>query len=424
MNRGAFQREVLRIVVITVGGLAAGWSMDYPLYGLLAGLAVSHLFSLRNANAFYRWSFRTGPAPQDSGLIGYGTDRVIRREKTLKNRLLNQAKLLQRYNQGIESLQDGVIILNEEGHINTFNGAAARVLRLRQDDVGQHVKNLIRAPQFVRFYDKGDFSEPLQFELRNYVLQIQVTEFGLDQKIMLVRNVTERKRVEVMRQNFIADVSHELRTPLTVINGYLEMFNDMEVPTPMVRAMKQMKSQSERMTNLVNDLIELSKLESASSERSRELFSLSGLCQQVIGEMKGFSETAKVHFKPVDNTKFMIEGFEAEMHSVLTNLMTNGIKYGSNEEIFVSLSTSDRGIKVSIKDKGPGIPPQHLTRLTERFYRVDESRESAVGGSGLGLAIVKHALEHHDSELEIESIQGKGSTFSFVIPSLRNIDKV
>jgi two-component system phosphate regulon sensor histidine kinase PhoR len=104
--------------------------------------------------------------------------------------------------------------------------------------------------------------------------------------------------------------------------------------------------------------------------------------------------------------------------------MTNGIKYGSNEEIFVSLSTSDRGIKVSIKDKGPGIPPQHLTRLTERFYRVDESRESAVGGSGLGLAIVKHALEHHDSELEIESIQGKGSTFSFVIPSLRNIDKV
>jgi two-component system phosphate regulon sensor histidine kinase PhoR len=104
------------------------------------------------------------------------------------------------------------------------------------------------------------------------------------------------------------------------------------------------------------------------------------------------------------------------MHSVLTNLMTNGIKYGSNEEIFVALSTSERGVKVTIKDKGQGIPPQHLTRLTERFYRVDESRESAVGGSGLGLAIVKHALEHHDSELEIESIQGQGSTFSFTVP--------
>jgi two-component system phosphate regulon sensor histidine kinase PhoR len=416
VNRGAFQREVLRIVVITVGGLAAGWSMDYPLYGLLVGLFVSHLFSLRNANALYKWSYREGAPPQDNGLIGYATDRIIRREKTLKNRLLNQAKLLQRYNQGIESLQDGVMILNEDGHINTFNGAAARVLRLRKDDVGQHVKNLIRVPQFVRFFDKGDFSEPLQFEFRNYTLQAQVTEFGLDQKIMLIRNVTERKRVEVMRQNFIADVSHELRTPLTVINGYLEMFRDMDVPTPMVRAMKQMSSQSERMTCLVNDLIELSKLESASSERSREPFSLGLLCQQVIGEMKGFSDNAKVHFTPVNNDDFVIEGFETEMHSVLTNLMTNGIKYGSNEEIFVALSTSERGVKVTIKDKGQGIPPQHLTRLTERFYRVDESRESAVGGSGLGLAIVKHALEHHDSELEIESIQGQGSTFSFTVP--------
>lgn len=415
MRQGAFQREILRIVIITLAGVAAGWSMDYALYGLIAGLTVSQIFSLRIANALYKWSYRVGPPPQDNGLIGYGTDRIIRREKTQKNRLLNQAKLLQRYNQGIESLQDGVIILNEDGHINTFNGAAARVLRLRKDDVGQHVKNLIRVPQFVRFFDKGDFSEPLPFELRNYSLQLQVTEFGLDQKIMLIRNVTERKRVEVMRQNFIADVSHELRTPLTVINGYLEMFNDMDVPPKMARAMKQMTSQSERMTCLVNDLIELSKLESASSERSRAAFDLGHLCQQVMGEMKGFSENAKMHFKSVENVNLTVEGFEDEMHSVLTNLMTNGIKYGSNEEIFITINTSDRGIKVTIKDKGQGIPPQHLTRLTERFYRVDESRESAIGGSGLGLAIVKHALEHHDSELEIESIQGKGSTFSFTV---------
>lgn len=419
MRQGAFQREILRIVIITLAGLAAGWSMDYALYGLIAGLTVSQLFSLRIANALYKWSYRAGPPPQDNGLIGYGTDRIIRREKTQKNRLLNQAKLLQRYNQGIESLQDGVIILNEDGHINTFNGAAARVLRLRKDDVGQHVKNLIRVPQFVRFFDKGDFSEPLQFELRNYSLQLQVTEFGLDQKIMLIRNVTERKRVEVMRQNFIADVSHELRTPLTVINGYLEMFNDMDVPLPMARAMKQMTSQSERMTCLVNDLIELSKLESASSERSRETFDLGDLCQQVMGEMKGFSDNAQMHFKSVENANLKVEGFEDEMHSVLTNLMTNGIKYGSNEEIFITISTSDRGIKVTIKDMGKGIPPQHLTRLTERFYRVDESRESTIGGSGLGLAIVKHALEHHDSELEIESIQGKGSTFSFTVPGIQ-----
>ncbi|GAA6145045.1 phosphate regulon sensor histidine kinase PhoR [Thalassolituus maritimus] len=417
MYQGALQRELLRVSIIILAGFAVGWSVDYPLYGLIVGLIVSQIFSIRHASSIFKWSYRQGPAPQDNGLIGYAADRIIRREKTLKERLLNQAKMLQRYNQGIEALKDGVVVLDSVGHIDTFNSAATRMLLLRKNDSGQHITHFVRAPHFVRYFRKADFSEPLQFDLRTFSLQVQITEFGVDQKIMLIRDVTERKRVETMRQDFIADVSHELRTPLTVINGYLEMLTDMDVPAPLAKALAQMGSQSSRMTNLVNDLIQLSKLESASRERNGVVFNLTNLCEQVAGEMKGYSDTASVIVEA--EGRLMIDGFKDEMHSALTNLITNAIKYGDGEQVRVSLTQMDRGLEVAVKDKGPGIPPEHLARVTERFYRVDESRESTVGGSGLGLSIVKHALEHHDAELKIESVIGQGSTFSFVIPAFR-----
>ncbi|TPD55136.1 MAG: phosphate regulon sensor histidine kinase PhoR [Thalassolituus maritimus] len=417
MYQDALQRELFRVGIIVLAGVAAGWSVGYSLYGLLIGLAISQVISIRQASSIFKWSYRQGPAPQDSGLIGYSADRIIRREKTLKDRLLNQAKILQRYNQGIEALKDGVVVLDSAGHITTFNSAATRMLYLRKDDSGQHLTHLIRVPQFVRYFRSNDFGEPLQFDLRNVSLQVQITEFGIDQKIMLVRDVTERKRVETMRQDFIADVSHELRTPLTVINGYLEMLSDMDTPAPLTKALNQMGSQANRMTNLVNDLIQLSKLESASRERDGMAFDLTALCHQVAGEMKGYSGDAVVSINT--DRSLIIDGFKEEMHSALTNLVTNAIKYGDGKQVDIAIASNDRGIEVAVTDRGPGIPPEHLSRVTERFYRVDESRESTVGGSGLGLSIVKHALEHHDAELKIESTQGQGSTFSFVVPSFR-----
>ncbi len=417
MRQGAFQREVFRIIIICALGLAAGLSVGEPLFGLLGGLIVSQIISVRIATTLYRWAHRQGEAPQDNGLVGYSADRLVLREKNLKNRLLKQATQLQRYSQGIESLQDGVIILDQNGHITTFNGAAVRMLRLRKDDAGQHIKNLIRAPQFVRYFDKADYSEPLQFDIRMLSLQLQITEFGLEQKVMLIRDVTEKKRVETMRQNFIADVSHELRTPLTVINGYLEMFTGMDTPAPMARALEQMESQSRRMTGIVNDLIELSKLESASSERSGEWFSINTLCHEIVDQLQSYREDS--HLRINGKVKAEIEGFPQEMRSVLTNLITNALKYGDDGDVMISLEHSLKGLKISVRDHGPGIPPEHINRLTERFYRVDESRESEIGGSGLGLSIVKHALEHHDATLQIDSAEGEGSTFSFVIPSFR-----
>ncbi|MDF1763745.1 MAG: phosphate regulon sensor histidine kinase PhoR [Oleibacter sp.] len=428
MHQGALQREILRVAVIVGAGLAAGWSIEYPLYGLLVGLVISQIFSIKNADTLFRWSYRSGPAPHDSGLVGYAADRIQRRENQLKGRIVQQATQIQRINQGIESLVDGVVILNNEGYIANFNAAAIKMLRLQKGDRGQHIKNFIRVPQFVRYFDAADFTEPLQFELRHLSLQIQLTESGTDQKIVLIRDVTERKRVETMRQNFIADVSHELRTPLTVINGYLEMLSEAELPSAVQKAIGHMDSQSRRMTAIVNDLIELSKLESASSERGGQWFDIAHMCNEVIDSLQNFqyskadsgdASDKQNHIRLQSTNNAEVEGFPDEMRSVLTNLITNALKYGQDSEVIVELTFSLKGLRVSVKDKGIGIPQDHISRITERFYRVDESRESDIGGSGLGLAIVKHALEHHDSALIIESTVGVGSTFSFVIPAFR-----
>jgi two-component system phosphate regulon sensor histidine kinase PhoR len=421
LHQSAWQGELTKTGVVIALGLASGWTVEQPLYGLLIGVTVALVISLRTMGALYKWSYRQGTAPQDSGLIGYSVDKLIRREKNLKSKLAQQAKQLRRYNQGIESLHDGVVVIDKEGYITTFNAAASRLLALRKEDTGQHIKNLIRTPRFIKYFDKGDYSDSLQFDTYNITqlsVQVQITQFGIDQKVMLIRDMTERKRVETMRQNFIADVSHELRTPLTVITGYLEMFSDMELPNSLGKAMGQMNSQGQRMKSLVNDLIELSKLESANTERAGERLSLQHLGHSVVDQLQQYGESQIVFHC---DQEFAIDGFNDEMSSVLSNLITNAVKYGNGSDVQFRIEENDNGIRVSVSDQGIGIPPEHIAHLTERFYRVDDSRESSVGGSGLGLAIVKHALEHHDTWLEVESEIGKGTTFSFIIPQERVI---
>lgn len=420
MQQLAWQMEFLRIFVTIALGLALGWSTGYPTWGLIAGLCVSLIMIFRAMTALYRWTHGQGMAPQD-GLIGFSVDRLIRREKKLLSKIADQAAQLRRYRQGIESLHDGVVILTgDEGYITTFNSAAARLLGLRREsDQGQIITHLIRDHHFKRYLKDGNYSEPIQFDIRHrkeFSLQVQVTEYGSDQKVMLVKDITERKRVEVMRQNFIADVSHELRTPLTVINGYLEMLTDVDLPPAFERALAQMDDQSKRMQALVNDLIQLSKLESDTSNSLGDWFNVKALAETVVDQLQAISN-GRIQFRCFKTIEIL--GQTDEMNSILTNLLSNAIKYGGEGPITFTIAPFLDGVKVSINDQGPGIPARHLSRLTERFYRVDESRESKIGGSGLGLAIVKHALERLDTTLDIESVLGKGSTFSFTIPGDR-----
>lgn len=434
MQQIAWQREFLRIVFIVALATAAGMSFDKPFWGAMIGLVVSQILMMRRLNELFRWSNNQGPAPQDSGLVGYSADVLIRRERILKKKISRQKKQLKRIAAGIESLQDGVLIVDQSGYMNAFNRASCHLLGLRVDtDKGQHITNLIRAPRFVKYFEKGDYSEVIELESPhrlNLIVQIQVTQFGTDQKVLIVRDVTERQRVEQMRQNFIGDVSHELRTPLTVVNGYLEMLADADMNPGMMRAVRQMSEQTDRMKSLVNDLLHLSKLESNNAGIGNEWFEFQPLCAMSVDQLRAYTPVsltgekfpeAKIHCDCISDIEIL--GFSDEISSILTNLITNAIKYGRKEgqaaQVSIGIKTMASGIEVSVADKGEGIAPIHLAHLTERFYRVDESRESTVGGSGLGLAIVRHALEHHDAPLKIDSTLGRGSRFSFTIPSER-----
>lgn len=434
MQQIAWQRELLRIIFIVALAAVAGMTFERPLLGALIGLVVSHVLILRRLNELFRWSNNLGPAPQDSGLVGYSADVLIRRERVLKKTITRHKKQLKRISEGIESLQDGVLIVDQGGCLNAFNRASCHLLGLRSDsDKGQHITNLIRAPRFVKYFDKGDYSDLIELEAPhrvNLIVQIQITQFGIDQKVLIVRDVTERQRVEQMRQNFIGDVSHELRTPLTVINGYLEMLVDADVSPAVNRAVRQMSDQSERMKSLVNDLLHLSKLESNNAGIGNKWFAFKPLCTITVDQLRAYIPVSLTGEKLAEATidcsceaDIEILGFSDEISSVLCNLITNAIKYGHKENqpanVHISTKMLSTGVEIAVADQGDGIAPNHLAHLTERFYRVDSSRESTVGGSGLGLAIVRHALEHHDSELKIESVLGKGSRFSFLIPADR-----
>lgn len=434
MQQIAWQREFLRIVIIVAIATAAGMSFDRPLLGAFIGLAVSQILMFRRLNELFRWSNNRGPAPQDSGLVGYSADVLIRRERVLNKKIDKQGKQLKRIAEGIESLQDGVLIADQIGNLTAFNRAACHLLGLRIDsDIGQHITNLIRAPRFIKYFEKGDYKEVIELESphrSNLIVQIQVTQFGIDQKVLIVRDVTERQRVEQMRQNFIGDVSHELRTPLTVINGYLEMLADADASPGIARAVRQMSEQADRMKDLVNDLLHLSKLESNNAGIGYDWFEFQPLCAVIVDQLRAYVPIStngeklpapEIHCECASDIEIL--GFTEEFSSILSNLITNAVKYGHKEgqpaKIHLGIHISNLGFEFSVTDQGEGIAANHLAHLTERFYRVDESRESTVGGSGLGLAIVRHALEHHDSQLKIESTLGKGSRFSFIIPAER-----
>lgn len=434
MQQIAWQRELLRIIFIVAIATAAGMTFERPLLGALIGLAVSQILMFKRLNELFKWSNSQGPAPQDSGLVGYSADVLIRKERVLNKKIARQAKQLKRIAEGIESLQDGVLIVDQAGYMNAFNRASCHLLGLRVDtDKGQHITNLIRAPRFVKYFEKGDYSEVLELESPhrlNLIVQVQVTQFGIDQKVIIVRDVTERQRVEQMRQNFIGDVSHELRTPLTVVNGYLEMLADADMNPGVMRAVRQMSEQTERMKSLVNDLLHLSKLESNNAGIGNEWFEFQPLCAVSVDQLRAYTPVsltgekfpeAVIHCDCASNIEIL--GFADEISSILSNLITNAIKYGRKEgkaaQVHISIKDLNHGIEIAVADQGEGIAPNHLAHLTERFYRVDESRESTIGGSGLGLAIVRHALEHHDAQLKIDSTLGRGSCFSFTIPAER-----
>jgi two-component system phosphate regulon sensor histidine kinase PhoR len=241
--------------------------------------------------------------------------------------------------------------------------------------------------------------------------------------MLVARDITEIARVEAMRRDFVANVSHELRTPITVIVGFLEAFEDMPEPDPVQfrKHIPLMREQSDRIRRLVDDLLTLARLESE-PETKDEAVDMVSLAERLAREAETMSQ-GKHQVDLVLSNHARLIGNSQELYSALANLVSNAVRYTpAGGRIGLRWGVSAAGDQVfSVQDSGDGIEPQHIPRLTERFYRVDQGRSRASGGTGLGLAIVKHVLQRHQARLRIESTMGKGSTFSASFPVERVI---
>jgi two-component system, OmpR family, phosphate regulon sensor histidine kinase PhoR len=360
-----------------------------------------------------------------------------------KDQLLAQSdQRLQEFLQAIQASPNGVLLLDNQGRIEWCNQTGAQLLEIdAQRDLLQHVTNLVRSPEFITYLQAGEYDTEVIFETGSSTAQhpkrlsAQMHRYGsnvqgqVSRLLMLVQDITALELAEAQRRDFVANVSHEIRTPLTVLSGFIETLQNLPLDeSQRSRYLGLMHEQSQRMQTLVSDLLTLSRLEASPVPNFDTVVSVRQICTQLESEARALMQvldlqsdsTHRLHFHaPEQDFKLLCD--RTELLSATGNLVQNALRYtppgGAIEVRWVLLP--DGRAEFSVQDSGTGIAPEHLPRLTERFYRVDRSRSRESGGTGLGLSIVKHVVQRHGAELKIESELGKGSRFAFTLPANR-----
>ncbi|MFV8782976.1 phosphate regulon sensor histidine kinase PhoR [Microbulbifer sp. SA54] len=421
--------EFARFVVIALVTTILGFSTGHWWLALCAGLTVYLFWILWQQNQFDRWlsNGRRGPAPTSFGVWGDISDDFYRLQRRHRKEKQKLHAMLRRVQDSTSALREGIVALEDEGNLAWWNPAAEQMLRLRPDDAGQPLVNFVRDPRFVEHMyqrvvlQKTANQEPITLPAPgddSRILQMEVTRFGQDEALVIVRDITRLHNLEQMRRDFVANVSHELRTPLTVIAGYLETLQSSgQAPRNWDRPLAQMSEQTTRMTSLVNDLLLLARLETSERDSGRDKVSVRELMERVASEARALS--GERHALTVEcDEDCILTGDSGELHSAFANLALNAVKYSPDGgPIELRWYRDDRGGHYAVKDCGIGIDPVHIPRLTERFYRVDAGRSRESGGTGLGLAIVKHVLLRHSASMSVVSTPGRGSTFTLNFPA-------
>ena len=348
--------------------------------------------------------------------------RINSQQRKLRNRKKKYHRLLREVRQSTDAISDAGIILNAESEIQWFTPAATRLLGFDPArDMNQRIDNLLRHPDFVRYLENPDgdavtIPSPINDTDQ---LSVQIIPYGVEQRMAIIRDVTHQLQLERMRQDFVANASHELRSPLTVIGGYLDaLAEDQDLPDAWVAPMGEMQRQVERMTRILEELIELTRMETAGREADYAFVSIADLLERIRQEFVARQNTPELTFNISSEVGLL--GSESELYSVFYNLISNAVRFTPNDgKVVITWSANPTGAEFTVADTGVGIPEELIPRITERFFRVDPGRSREMGGTGLGLAIVKHALQRHHGTLTIESQLGEGSTFRCEFPESR-----
>ena len=394
---------------------------------LALGFMARILFHLRRLAALDNWldDPEQRQVPDSTGVWGEVFVRINKMVRQQRKEREQRIAALHDMEQATAALPEGVVILDDADHVEWCNPLAEQHFGLDAGrDIGQQITYLARQPAFVQYLDMQHFDEPLILRgtrQDDLVLSIKLIAYGDGKKLVISRDITHLERIETMRRDFVANVSHELRTPLTVVNGFIETMHDMSnLDNDMARrALQLMGEQTYRMEHLVDDLLTLSRLENSLNALQEDTVDVCGMLQALQREGKTLSG-GRHEIRLELGSETDLCGNAEELRSAFGNLVTNAVRYTpEGGKIVLRWQERDGQPVFSVQDSGIGIASQHISRLTERFYRVDRSRSRETGGTGLGLAIVKHVLNRHQAQLEIVSEEGKGSTFSIVFPAGR-----
>jgi two-component system phosphate regulon sensor histidine kinase PhoR len=417
---------LVRLAGILLAGLILGLIVG-PVWPWVLAAACAYLaWQLLNLYRVDRWlrlRSKIDP-PIIGGIWGDIVAQIVRLHRRKQYHKQRLVQLFRELRKSTAALPDGVIILSSQHEIVWFNRQAARLLGLKRPiDVGLRIDNLIRTPEFIHYLHGDEFSMPLVIRppvQMDLYLALQVVPYGAGQSLLLARDVTRQMRLEAMRKDFVANASHELRTPLTVISGYLDtLADDTTLDPAWAGPIRDMRSQAQRMNAIIADLLELSRLESTDGEAMREPIDVPRMLERLNRDALARTNRPTQVTLQMDSACGLF-GAAHEIESAFTNLLVNALKYTPADGVVrMRWWVDQEGASFSVIDTGIGIPAEHIPRLTERFYRVDAGRSRDHGGSGLGLAIVKHALQRHGGWLEVQSIEGKGSTFTCHFPPQR-----
>ena len=442
--------RIVWIVLLHLGGLGLAWylqdrqQLESALWVLTVVLLLDVLLLLLDAWQGQRlliWLRRQMPSPEPD-LRGIWQEMEVAAYRSMRKqrRLVEDSeRQMLVFLDALRASPNGIILVDELGHIEWFNPAGGEFFGVESPrDHGQHLGNLVRDPAFSRYWAAQDV-QPAGVTMngrrhsleRPVRLSVQAFPFGQGRRMLLVRDVTAVEQAERMRRDFVANVSHEVRTPLTVLSGFVETMQSVPLTQEeSQRYLELMALQARRMQHLVQDLLTLSRLEGSPPPDQSERAHLAELLEIGVNDARVLTEVLatekgelphRIRCEIESGVPEEVFGSVSELQSAIGNLLSNAVRYTpQGSEIIAGLSrTAEGGVQLYVKDHGPGIPAEHLPRITERFYRVDRSRSRETGGTGLGLAIVKHVAQRHGARLHVESKPDDGARFALDFPEYR-----
>ena len=406
----------------------ANWGADFGIAAGMVVLAVPLVYSYINLARLRKYVLQDAVEnmPLPSGFWEEVFFRLQRLVRNLKQEIRTVEKQHDRFIEAFQASPNGILMLDDQDQIEWCNAIAERFFGLNfKRDVLQRINFLIRRPEFIQYLNRRQFEDPLLLERMgvdaNLSLMIQAFPFGQKRHLLLVQDVTDLQKADAMRRDFVANVSHEMRTPITVLMGFLETIQSLDIDKQQRdQYFEMMMSQAQRMKSLVEDLLTLANLEANTLPAPLQEIKIDTLMALVRNDAEALSQGRHaLNFEIATPCNLM--GEEREILSAFSNLVSNAIRYTPDVgAVTAKWAVNNQGYgEFSVTDTGPGIASEHLSRLTERFYRVDRSRSRDTGGTGLGLAIVKHIANRHQAQLLIESTPGKGSTFTLRFPKDR-----